>query len=90
MSVGEDSLQLDGEEEIFRTRRQQVPVRYWGLKFSEDDQGLSVDIFLEKVSIHKEARNVSEDYAFLSAMDLSFGNGRSIQKFRHGKSLLCA
>lgn len=50
--------------------RKQVPVLKWGVCFSGDGQGLSVNAFLERVEELREARNLSKEDLWSSAIDL--------------------
>lgn len=54
-------------------KKEQVPVWKWGITFSGDGQGYSVNAFLERVEELRECRRVSKEELWLSAIDLFSG-----------------
>lgn len=54
-------------------KKLQVPVKDWGVKFSGDGQGLSINAFLEAVEELRQSRNTTTRELFNSAFDLFRG-----------------
>lgn len=54
-------------------RKNQIPIKDWGLKFYGNEYGLSVNAFLDEIKSLRIARNVSYDDLIRSAVDLFEG-----------------
>ncbi|XP_074000071.1 uncharacterized protein [Rhodnius prolixus] len=68
-----DTHQTESPAATGVSKRKQIPMKEWGVKFSGDGQGLSVHAFLEAIEEMKVARNTNDDDLFASAYDLFTG-----------------
>lgn len=69
--VHESPLAL--KSRIKHSRRKPVPVRAWGLKFNRSPGSMSVNDFLEKLHLLKDARSYTENDLLAEAFDLFSG-----------------
>lgn len=61
------------KKEKVTIRKKQIPVKNWGIHFSGDGQGISINAFLEAIDELMHARNTSPEELFDSAYDLFRG-----------------
>lgn len=54
-------------------RKTQIPPKEWGIHFSGEESGLSINAFLERIEEIREARNVTMQDLYQSAFDLFKG-----------------
>lgn len=69
----EDSSEIRVVNETVVIKKHQIPVKDWGIKFSGDGQGLSINAFLESVNELKNSRQTTTKELFDSAYDLFRG-----------------
>lgn len=66
-------LRNTGDSRTVVIKKPQIPVKDWGVQFSGDGEGLSINAFLEIVEELRHARNLTEEDLYSSAYDLFQG-----------------